>query len=168
MTIINLPSFVAESVVIGTGATLFMDLWAALQKRLFGTTPLNYALVGRWVGHLWCGQFTHENIAAASPVRGEAILGWAVHYAIGVVFAGLLLEIWGLDWARHPTLGPALIVGLATLAAPFLILQPGMGAGLAARRTPSPNRARIRSLAAHLSFGICLYVAALLWAAALN
>jgi hypothetical protein len=61
-----------------------------------------------------------------------------------------------------------LLVGLATLAAPFLILQPGMGAGLAARRTPSPNRARIRSLAAHLSFGIGLYVAALLWAAALN
>jgi Protein of unknown function (DUF2938) len=147
---------------IGCGGTLFMDLWGALQKRLWGVTPLNYAMVGRWIGHLWRGTFAHENIAAAAPIRGEAALGWLAHYAIGVIFAALLLALWGLDWARNPAPGPALLVGVATVAAPFLILQPGMGAGIAASRTPRPNVARLRSLLTHTAFGIGLYAAALI------
>jgi hypothetical protein len=132
-----------------------------LQTRLLGVRPLNYALVGRWIGHLWRGRLSHESIAAAPAIRGEAALGWLAHYAVGVAFAGLLLALWGVEWAHEPTPGPAILVGVATVAAPFLILQPGMGAGIAARKTPRPNVARLRSLATHISFGIGLYVAAL-------
>jgi Protein of unknown function (DUF2938) len=52
------------------------------------------------------------------------------------------------------------MVGLATVAAPFLILQPAFGAGIAASLTPRPNIARVRSLLTHLSFGLGLYLAA--------
>ncbi|MDO9126054.1 MAG: DUF2938 family protein, partial [Parvibaculum sp.] len=38
----------------------------------------------------------------------------------------------------------------------------GMGAGIAASKTPKPNAARLRSLVSHTVFGIGLYVAALL------
>lgn len=155
-------SFGIAALLIGVGATLFMDMWAALQKRLLGVPPLNYALVGRWIGHLWCGRFSHENIAAAPAIRGEAALGWFAHYAIGVAFAGVLLTVWGVDWVHKPTPGPAILVGIATVAAPFFILQPGMGAGIAARKTPQPNISRLRSLVAHVSFGIGLYIAALI------
>lgn len=150
------------ALLIGGGATLFMDLWAALQKRLFGLVPLDYRLLGRWIGHLLRGRFTHENITAAPPIQYEAALGWCAHYLIGVVFAAVLLAVWGLEWAREPTPGPALLVGVVTVVAPFLILQPGMGAGIAARKTPRPNVSRFRSLITHLSFGIGLYVAALI------
>ena len=44
-------TFGMAAVLIGGGATLFMDLWAALQNRLLGVPSLNYALVGRWIGH---------------------------------------------------------------------------------------------------------------------
>jgi hypothetical protein len=158
------PMFVLAALVIGCGATLFMDAWGGVQKRLLGVQPLNYAFVGRWIGHLFRGRFTHENIAAAAPIRGEAALGWFAHYAIGVVFAALLLALWGIEWARHPTPGPALLVGVATVVAPFLILQPGLGAGIAASKTPKPNVARLRSLVTHASFGIGMYVAALILA----
>lgn len=161
------PTFGATALLIGGGATLFMDLWAALQKRLFGVSPANYPLVGRWIGHLSRGRFSHENIAAAPPIRGEIALGWLAHYATGVIYAAMLLAVWGTEWARSPTPGPALLVGVATVAAPFLILQPGMGAGIAARKTPHPNALRLRSLAAHTSFGIGLYVAGLIAAALL-
>jgi hypothetical protein len=154
--------FAMAALLIGGGATLFMDVWAALRKRVLGVPPLNYALVGRWIGHLWRGRFSHENIAATPPIPGEAALGWLAHYAIGVTFAALLLAVWGIEWARNPTPGPALLVGVATVAAPFLVLQPGMGAGIAASRTPRPNASRFRSLVTHLSFGIGLYVAALI------
>ena len=59
---------------------------------------------------------------------------------------------------RHPTLAPALIVGIGTVAAPFLLLQPGMGAGIAASRTPDPAAARMRSLVMHAVFGVGLYL----------
>jgi Protein of unknown function (DUF2938) len=42
-------------------------------------------------------------------------------------------------------------------------LQPALGAGIAASRTPRPNIARLRSIITHLSFGIGLYVAAQAW-----
>ncbi len=76
----------------------------------------------------------------------------------------LLLAIWGLDWARYPTPPPALIVSLVGLVAPFFIMQPGMGAGIASSKTPNPNAARLRSIVTHSVFGIGLYASALFFA----
>ena len=154
---------IARAVLIGIGATIVMDLWTVLRKRVFGITSLDYRMLGRWVGHLPRGRFVHDRIGDASPVRGELILGWCAHYAIGITFALLLVAVWGLDWARHPTPLPAVIVGLGTVVAPFLILQPAMGLGIAASRAPHPNTARLRSLFTHPVYGIGLYVSALLW-----
>jgi len=137
-----------------------MDIWALLMSRLFDIPSLNYRMVGRWVGHIPRGKFVHGNIADSSPVTGERVIGWAAHYAIGIAFAWVLLMIVGLDWVRQPTAVPALLTGLVTLAAPFLILQPGMGAGVAASKTPAPWTARSRSLMAHISYGIGLYLTA--------
>lgn len=152
------------AILIGVGATIVMDLWGILLKRLFGIAALNFAMVGRWIGHFPRGRFVHDAIAQAAPIRGESLIGWSAHYAIGIVFAGLLLAIWGLDWLHQPTLLPALIIGVATVAAPYFIMQPGMGAGFAASKTPRPNVARLRSLATHTVFGLGLYASALLLA----
>lgn len=154
---------VVYAVLIGAGATAVMDVWAVMQKRLFGIPALDYRMVGRWLGHLARGRFAHHNIAQAAAVNGERVLGWGAHYVIGIVFAALLLAIWGLDWARYPTLLPALVVGILTVAAPFFILQPGLGAGIAASKTPHPGRARLRSLVAHTVFGLGLYISAWFW-----
>ncbi|WP_241068589.1 DUF2938 domain-containing protein [Achromobacter insuavis] len=162
------PDLLLRAVLIGIGATLVMDLWALLLKRLFGAPSLDYALVGRWIGHLPQGRLTHPGIARSAPVAGERAIGWIAHYAIGIGFALLLLAIWGPAWAARPTLLPAMIVGIATVAAPFLILQPGMGAGIAASRTPNPGVARLRSLMAHASFGVGLYLAGWVAAASLD
>ncbi|MGO4391360.1 DUF2938 domain-containing protein [Variovorax sp. M-6] len=155
--------YIARALLIGAGATAFMDLWALLMKRGFGQPALNLAMVGRWVGHLPRGRWVHASIAQASPIHAERTIGWVVHYAVGVIFAGLLLATAGLDWARQPSFLPAISFGILTVAAPFLVLQPGMGAGVAAAKTPKPNVARLRSLMAHASFGVGLYAAA--WAA---
>jgi len=153
---------VVKAIKIGVGATIFMDLWALLQKIIFGVPSLNYAMVGRWIGHLPGGRFTHDNIGNAAPVLGEKFLGWGTHYVIGIIFASSLLTIWGVDWATTPTLVPALIVGILTVIAPFFILQPGLGAGIAASKTPNPNVSRLRSLIAHVSFGLGLYFSAVI------
>ena len=154
---------VARAVLIGIGATIVMDLWTVVRKRVFGIAALEYKMLGRWVGNIRRGRFVHRNIAEALPVRGERILGWCAHYLIGITFALLLMVLWGLEWARHPTPLPALIVGVLTVVAPFFILQPAMGAGIAASRAPHPNAARLRSILTHTVYGIGLYLSALLW-----
>jgi hypothetical protein len=147
------------TILIGAGATAVMDLWGVARARLLGIPAMDYGLVGRWIAWLARGRFRHERIAATPPVRGERLIGWTAHYLIGIAFASLLLAIWGLDWARQPTLGPALVVGLGTVAAPFLVMQPGMGAGIAASRTPRPGAARVQSLITHGVFGLGLFAA---------
>lgn len=149
--------YLLYAVLIGSVATAFMDLCAIARKALLGTPSLDYALLGRWLVYLPRGCFRHDPIAASPRVPGERLIGWTAHYAIGIAFAGLLLVLWGLDWARQPTIGPALIVGIGSVAAPFLLMQPGMGAGIAASRTPRPGAARLRSLVTHGLFGLGLY-----------
>jgi Protein of unknown function (DUF2938) len=157
--------YLVRAVLIGVGATAVMDVWAVAQKGLLGIRPLDYGLVGRWLAYLARGRFRHDPIAASPPVRDERLIGWTAHYLIGIAFAAILLAIWGLDWARHPTIGPALIVGIGSVAAPFLLMQPGMGAGIAASRMPRPSAARLRSLVTHAIFGLGLYAAG--WVASL-
>lgn len=148
-----------STLITGVGATALMDLWTIVRKRLLGTAAPNYGLVGRWLGHMRRGRFRHESIAAAPPVHGERLIGWGAHYLIGIAFAGLLLGVWGLAWIQQPRIGPALAVGIGSVAAPFLVMQPGMGAGIAASRTPRPAAARLQSLATHAIFGLGLYAA---------
>ena len=103
------------------------------------------------------GRFVHDSIAAAPPVRSERCIGWVAHYLIGIAFAAILVGVAGTAWLVSPTPGPALLVGLGTVAAPFLLMQPGMGAGIAASRTPRPASARLQSLVTHALFGLGLY-----------
>ena len=154
-----------STVATGLGATAVVDLWSIARKRLLGVPAPDYGLVGRWIGHMPGGRFRHESIAAATALPGEKVLGWTAHYLIGVAFAGLLPAVWGAGWFRHPNPGPALLVGIGTVAAPFLLMQPGMGAGFAASRSPRPAAARLHSLVTHAIFGLGLYLSG--WAISL-
>ncbi len=149
-----------QAALIGAGATVVMDAWGIARRRLLGIPTMNYGLVGRWLAYLPRGRFRHDPIAKAPPVRGELAIGWVAHYAIGIAFAAALLAVCGLEWAQRPTLGPALALGIGTVAAPFFVLQPGMGAGIAASRTPRPNAARLQSLVTHAVFGLGLFATA--------
>lgn len=148
-------------VSIGVGATLILDIWSFFLQSIFGVPFPNYTMVGRWIGHFPRGRFTHDSIAEAAPVAGERLIGWTTHYGVGILYAGLLVALAGLSWLGAPTVLPALIFGMATVAAPYFVMQPAMGSGIASSKAPNPNAVRLRSLAAHTVFGLGLYVAAL-------
>lgn len=150
---------VLRTVLIGAGATVVMDVWAALLRR-FGVPSLNFAFLGRWIGHLPRGRWLHARIANSEPVRGERLIGWLAHYSIGIGFAALLIAVFGLQWARSPTLRPALLIGVVTVAAPLFVLQPALGAGIASSKTPAPVRNSLKSLVTHTVFGVGLFLAA--------
>jgi hypothetical protein len=147
-------------IFIGVGATIVMDLWA-LFLRQFGIPSLDFAFLGRWLGHLPEGRWNHKSIAKAAPVRGEVLIGWCAHYSTGITFAAILLAVFGLHWARSPSLFPALFIGVVTVLAPLLILQPALGAGIASSKTTAPIFNCVKSLITHTVYGFGLYLAAL-------
>jgi len=149
------------AIAVGIGATAVMDLWNLALKRAFGIPSLDLCLLGRWIGHLRAGRFRHERIAAAAPRPHECASGRIAHYGIGAAFALALVIATSGEWLAQPTLLPALLLGLVTVAFPFFLLQPAIGLGIASARAASPTRARLKSLASHAAFGVGLYLAAL-------
>jgi len=151
--------------LVGVGATLAMDFWGWLLRRVYGVSAPDYRLVGRWIGHMARGKFRHDGIGRAPAAPAEALIGWAAHYGIGIAFALGLVMAAGTGWLQQPTPVPAVFAGLATVTLPYFVMQPAFGLGIAGARTPDPTAARLRSLITHLVFGSGLYIAARLVAA---
>ncbi len=155
---------IAKAVLVGVGATALMDVWALVLKRTIAFPPPNWALVGRWFAHLPRGKVFHDDIAVAAPIANEHAIGWAAHYAIGVLYAFILLAFTGPGWLAAPTFLPAWILGLVTVGAGWFLLQPGMGAGWMASKRPNAQKIRILNLVAHTVFAVGMYATALLLA----
>jgi len=151
--------------LIGLGATALMDLWLVLLSRL-GVPTTGFAMVGRWVGHLAQGRFSHPAIAKAAPIRFELSLGWLTHYLVGIAYAALWVGLQGAAWLAQPSPLPAVAFGVLTVVAPWFVMQPAMGAGVLARKTATPLKTSLRNLANHAVFGAGLYASAATLAAA--
>ena len=151
-----------SAILIGIGATLTTDLWVVFLKRTFKIAAPNYCLVGRWLRTMPEGTFRHSSIAFSPQKSAECTVGWVAHYLIGITFAVAFLVLVGPNWLQHPTLIPAIIFGVVTVLMPFFIMQPALGLGFAASKTPNPTQARLRSLMNHTSFGVGLYLFGLL------
>jgi hypothetical protein len=157
----DIGDLLLRAAAMGIAGSALIDVWSLFVRRAFGISGLNYRMLGRWIGHFPEGRFLHARIAAAAPVRGEAVIGWSAHYAIGVSFAAVLLLAAGNGWADSPTPLPALAVGIGTILAPWLVMQPAFGLGVAGAKTPAPWANRLRNLATHTVYGLGLYVSAL-------
>lgn len=153
--------FIIKSIVIGVGATIVFDLWVKLLMK-FGLPGSNWTLGGRWFAYIPRGKLVHDGIAASPSLPNETAIGWVMHYVTGIVFAAALLLIWGLDWARQPTLGPALIVGVTTVLLGWCVMSPCMGGGIAGQKRPDRWTARAVQLSNHVVFGLGLWATAIL------
>jgi hypothetical protein len=158
----NLVLSLLDIIFIGIGATLTFDLCAQFLKYTFKITPSNICFVGRWLLYMREGFFKHTNIAGAQQKNSECIIGWIAHYIIGISLTTTFVILVGSSWLQHPTPIPSFIFGVVTVLAPFLIMQPLMGLGIAASKTANPMQARLRSLMNHAAFGAGLYLSALL------
>lgn len=151
-------------VLIGIGATIAMDIWAVILWKVFREPAPNWAPVGRWVWHLKDGKVFHDSIGKAQPYANEQALGWIFHYAVGIAYGVILALFMGPAWIAAPTFLPAFIWGIVTIAAGWFLLQPGLGIGWAASKTPNPTKTRAMGLVAHTVFALGLWGTALLLA----
>lgn len=151
-----------RGVCMGIGGTVFMDLWAIILHRLFGQSAPDWRPVGRWFWHLSKGTIFHDTIAQAQPYRHEHALGWISHYAVGILYGIILALVVPPEWFAAPSFLLPWIVGIVTVAAGWFLLQPGLGIGWAASKTPNPAKVRILNLVAHTVFALGMYAVALL------
>jgi len=149
---------VVDGVLIGVIATAGTDVWAAVVKHLMRLPTADWAMIGRWFGHMPKGIFRHHPIAASSPVAHELVIGWIAHYLTGIVYGVAYLCVVIAILAVEPSLASALIFGLVTLVAPWFVMQPAIGAGVFAAKTPRPGLTRMINLSMHAAFGASLYV----------
>ena len=149
---------VIQGLLIGVIATLGMDIWAAFAKHGLHLPTADWALVGRWFGHLPHGVFFHTAIARSPKISHELAIGWVAHYCTGMVYGVAYLSIVQLVMSADPSLASALVFGLVTLIAPWLVLQPGMGGGAFASKMPRPSLIRLVNMSMHGVFGACLYI----------
>jgi hypothetical protein len=155
-----------SAIVIGVGATLLMDAWHLLLRSAFQVASLDYALLGRWVLHMAGGSIAHADIRKTESRTGERMVGWTVHYTIGVTLAATFLLVAPKGWSAQPTLLPALLFGVVTVVFPLFVLQPALGFGVGSSRSPRPWQARLRSIVTHAVFGAGLYLCGLVLAGA--
>lgn len=146
-----------SGILIGIIATMGMDIWALVVKHLLRLPVADLAMVGRWAAHIPRGRYFHAPIAASDRVDHELAIGWCVHYVTGIVYGVLYLLIVQSIADGTPSLFSAIVFGLATLAAPWLILQPAFGFGLFASKTPKPWRTRFINVSMHLAFALAMY-----------
>lgn len=147
-----------QIIFIGTFATLVIDLWALVLKHGFRQQTMDWGMAGRWFAYLPRGVFIHRPIGKTEPVSNEKLIGWLAHYTTGIIYAWMYIALMGMVFSVQPNLNSALLFGLATVLAPWFILQPGMGVGVFANKAPDPWKKRLTSLATHAVFGVALYL----------
>lgn len=146
-----------RALAMGVIATVVIDVWATFANRTLGWPRTNWRMVGRWIGHMPEGQFTHRSIATSPPISHELVVGWAFHYVVGCLYAAIYLIYIDAVHAGEPTVLSAVLFGLVTVLSPWLLMQPGLGLGICASRAPRPNLVRLQNLIIHIIFGLALY-----------
>lgn len=152
-----MQAFAIEAMFIGAFATVALDIWQRILKLATGIPPSNWAMAGRWFGHMPRGRFVHEVMADAEEIPNEQALGWSLHYLIGLIYGFLYLGLIVLVFGQQPSFANGLAFGVASVVVPWFMMQPGMGLGVMGRNTPNPAMPRYLALTAHTLFGISLW-----------
>lgn len=152
---------VGEMIILGVLATAIMDAIQYSRYRLFNTPWFDYRLFGR-VLILKLNAKNSSNFRSHPPVFGELALGWGLHYFIGVILsisACWLVQVWQIN---APIILFFITYGFVTVFLPFFVMQPLMGLGIAASKTPNPWANRLKSCVVHSIFGLSIYIAYLI------
>ena len=146
-----------QGMLVGCIATSVLDLWSYVAKTFLKLPGPNWGFVGRWIDHMKNGQFFHRPIAASPEIPGERAIGWVIHYVIGA-FYGVCCLGYLYTYQKDASIVSAIILAWIFLAAPWLVMQPGLGMGIFSSKTPKPNLMRMVSVIAPTMFGSGLYL----------
>lgn len=153
---VDAPSIVGAAVA-GVPATYLMDLAGRkIVAPALGKGPSGN--LGRWIGHMFQGRFTHEDITKSAPVAHEAAIGMAAHYAIGFALGAGYALLLRVPHSRANSLSRAVAYGVATTVFPWFWMFPARGQGIMGLRDRDV-RVPAFALGTHVAYGLGLGVA---------
>ena len=153
---VQAPSVLAAAAA-GLVATYAMDVAGRkIVEPALGKGPSGG--LGRWIGHMLRGRFTHDDITMAAPVAHEATIGTAAHYAIGLILGAGYAVLLRIPDAGQNSLPRATAYGIATTVFPWFWMFPARGQGVMGLRDRDP-RVPAFALCTHIAYGLGLGVA---------
>jgi len=152
-------------VVRGLFATLVMDVCGALVRSTGLTAGLPPQLIGKWFAYLLHGRLIHDDIAASPDIPVSLALVVAIHYAIGILLAGIFTLLTSRTSRSRSMPLLALGFGIVTVALPWFVMFPAMGFGVAGTQSPEEFLLTRTSAVNHafLGFGLMLWPAVARW-----
>ncbi|NVK56147.1 MAG: DUF2938 family protein [Alteromonadaceae bacterium] len=148
--------------VVGIGSTIALDLWGVFTAKIGWMPGTHWPSVGRWLLGIPAGRLVLDGTDIRPHTGAEAAAGWIFHYLIGLAYAVMFPLFWGASFVATPTVFPFILIGvvISTLAG-LIILMPGMGGGLFARKLPNAGGMIAYALVAHIVFAVAQYLLAL-------
>ncbi len=150
---------VITAVAAGVLGTLVMDSLNHLVSRTGLILRIDARMIGRMSVGWARGRFRYDSPSQIEPTAHELLLGYAAHYAIGLVLAAIFV----IGWSQFigGSISPlwTIIYGFATTVASEFIVYPAVGLGLCGHRSPERIKAFFSPLANHLFFGVGMAVA---------
>jgi len=111
--------------------------------------------LGRWIGHMLKGRFTHEDITKVEPVEHEAAIGIVAHYGIGLVLGAGYALLLRVPQPRQSSVPRATAYGVATTVFPWFLMFPARGQGVMGLRD-GDLRVPAFALCTHVAYGLGL------------
>jgi hypothetical protein len=147
----------ASAAAAGVVATYVMDVAARrVVAPALGKGPSGG--LGRWIGHMLRGRFTHEDIRTAKPIPHEAAIGMAAHYGIGLALGAAYALLLRVPRPRESSVLGATTYGVATTVLPWFWMFPARGQGVMGLRDHD-LRVPAFALGTHVAYGLALGIA---------
>ena len=150
--------FNRRSILVGTLATVTMDMLSATALKLGLIAFLSPRLTGRWFASVARGQFLHSDISQLPPINYEMAVAVPMHYAIGITLALVYLLLSSVLGISPRSLIVALGFALCTNVLPWLLMFPAMGYGWCGAQGPPGTRLFLSSLVTHFFYGLGLWL----------
>lgn len=152
-------SDIFEVILIGSFATLFMDLTAILLSKLKIIQPvIESKIIGRWVLYMLKWKFIHKDITKTPELEYENKAAFLAHYLIGIVLAFIYLFFIKVLPAAQIQFVTPILFGLLTTLLPWLWLYPSIGLGFLALKTERTSTYLVTSTVNHFNFGLGLVI----------
>ncbi len=145
---------VKEIILMGIFATIIMDIgyvFLVVTNIVQGSNEPQF--LGRWILHMFDGEFIQENIRAAQEMKFEKPVSLLVHYLTGIFLSGVFLKLSRIrNFPRSIYMG--LIFGWITLLFPWFLFYPFIGFGIMGLDTPEGINNIFYSIIYHSFFGL--------------
>ena len=144
--------------ISGIIATIFFDIYQIAIKYSYDINKTRWDLVGRYFIGLSSKKYNRKNLIEDEPEQFELMLGYLIHYIIGVIY-GYLYVIINLIFFNEPSILIALIIGFISILGSWCIMMPfAFDIGFFAKKLDNQYQILVQGLIIHFIFGIGLFI----------